>query len=388
MSRNRKTYTASFKTKLVLEILREQKTLNQIASEYNVSPSNLKNWKKQFLLNAEVAMNPATVVKEYKEELLIKQGEVEQLQKTLGKTVAEKEFLQKKLMSLESLNRKELVDSQATLPIQDQCKILEVSKSSYYRKKVVNDKKEVIYAAINSLYDQYCFYGHRKVHHMLIKQGHSISFNTVKKYRKKMKLHCIFPGKQVLTTLPREEHKKWPYLLKDLEKIDSNQVWSTDITYIKTPEGFMYLAAIIDWNSKAILSYKLSNSMDEDLVMSVLKSALNLYPKPAIMNTDQGSQYTGKTHIKYLLDAGIKVSMDGKGRATDNIMIERFWRSAKYESIYLNQYKNIRELQDGIDDYVSFYNYDRIHQSLDYKTPMEVYENDVLGNKIEVMIAA
>ena len=182
------------------------------------------------------------------------------------------------------------------------------------------------------------------------------------------------------TTVANKEHYKYPYLLKDfrndagqviIEK--TNQVWSTDITYIKLEKGFVYLAAVIDWHSKKILSWKLSNTMDISLTTGVLKEALALYPKPEIFNTDQGSQYTAKAHIDILKKHSIKISMDGKGRATDNICIERFWRSIKYEEVYLNEYSNIKELQKAIANYMDTYNKKRLHSAIGYKTPNEVY---------------
>ena len=157
-----------------------------------------------------------------------------------------------------------------------------------------------------------------------------------------------------------------PYLDNASFKEKVNQVWSTDITYIKFEKGFVYLAAIIDWHSKKILSWKLSNTMDISLVTSVLNEALALYPKPEIFNTNQGSQYTSKVHTGILKKHDIKISMDGVGRATDNICIERFWRTIKYEEIYLNEYKNIKELQKAIANYMDSYNKKRLHSAIDY----------------------
>ena len=158
-------------------------------------------------------------------------------------------------------------------------------------------------------------------------------------------------------------------------------MWSTDITYIKIAGGMVYLAAVIDWYSKAVLSWRISNTMDTALVMDVLNEALLKYGKPEIFNTDQGSQYTSYIHTQTLIDNGITISMDGKGRATDNIAIERFWRSAKVERIYLNQYNTIKELKEDVIDYMQFYNYRRLHETLDYKKPMNVYFNSLKTNK-------
>jgi len=193
-----------------------------------------------------------------------------------------------------------------------------------------------------------------------------------------MGIEALYPKPK--TTMGNKEHKKYPYLLKEFRNDDgqviideTNKVWSTDITYIKLETGFVYLDAIIDWHSKKILSWKLSNTMDNSLVTTVLKEALILYPKPKIFNTDQGSQYTSKEHTGILKKHDIKISMDGKGRATDNICIERFWRSIKYEEIYLNEYKNMKVLRKSIGTYMDNYNQKRLHSAIDYQTPNEVY---------------
>jgi putative transposase len=189
---------------------------------------------------------------------------------------------------------------------------------------------------------------------------------------------AIGPTKKIQTTLANAEHKKYPYLLRNLKINRPNQVWSTDITYVRVPGGFVYLAAVIDGYSKAILSYKISNTMDSSLVIDVLKSALEDYGAPEIFNTDQDSQYTSQVHRQVLIDHSIKISMDGKGRATDNIAIERFWRSAQYENIYLQAYKTIAELKQGVREYVEFYNHKRFHQTLGYQKPMEVHQQEIL----------
>ena len=181
--------------------------------------------------------------------------------------------------------------------------------------------------------------------------------------------------------MPIKEHKKYSYKIRGLNISHANHVWSTDITYIKIAGGMVYMAAIIDWHSKAVLSYKISNTMDTQLVMSVLNDALEKYPHPEIFNTDQGSQYTSEVHTQRLKNLGITISMDGKGRATDNICIERFWRSAKVERIYLNEYRTINELITDVDDYIEFYNHRRFHQTLDYKKPMDVYRESIKLNQ-------
>jgi putative transposase len=193
-------------------------------------------------------------------------------------------------------------------------------------------------------------------------------------------LRAVLAVKAPYTTKRDKEHAIYAYKLKDVEITRANQVWSTDITYIRIKGGFVYLAAIIDWYSKAVLSWRISNTMDSDLVMSVLHEALSLYPKPEIFNTDQGSQYTSYIHTDTLKKHNISISMNGTGRSVDNICIERFWRSAKVEKIYLNEYDRVSVLKSDAREYINFYNHKRFHESLAYKKPMEVYFNSMKIN--------
>ena len=216
------------------------------------------------------------------------------------------------------------------------------------------------------------------MHKLLQRLGFHAGRKLIKSAFEFMGIRALYP--KVRTTLANKEHKKYPYLLKAFKNnnnqvvVDTpNQVWSTDITYIKLEKGFAYLAAIIDWNSKKILSWKLSNTMDVSLTTSVLKDALSKYPKPEILNTDQGSQYTAKEHIDILVKNSISISMDAKGRSIDNIAIERFWRTLKYENVYPSSYTNIKEAKVGIGEYIDIYNKERLHSALDYLTPNEAY---------------
>jgi len=382
MSKKRKTFSADFKAKLVLEVLEGEKTINEIASKYEVLPKSLKDWKKQFLENMSLAFDKSTVVKEYKDEIETLQKDKDMIAKKLGETIVEKEFLEGKLVSLaSSKERKVLVDTKHTLSINKQCQLLHVSKSVLYYNptKPFSSGSDIrLLDAINNIYSDFPSYGSRRIHSQLKKDGFDVGKKFVKKAMKYMGIEALYPKPK--TTTANKEHYKYPYLLADFRDYAgrvliemTNQVWSTDITYIKLEKGFVYLAAIIDWHSKKILSWKLSNTMDVTLTTGVLKEALALYPKPEIFNTDQGSQYTSHVHTEILKRHGIKISMDGKGRATDNICIERFWRSIKYEEIYLNEYKNMKVLNRSIENYINQYNQKRLHSAIGYKTPNEVY---------------
>ena len=404
MSVKRKIYSAEFKAKLVLEVLAGEETLNSIASKYEVMPLNLKNWKKQFLENMSLAFDKSTVVKEYKNKIEDLEKSNDNLAKKVGNLTIEKDFLVEKLQSLaSSKERKSLVDVKHNLSLNKQCKLLNISKSILYyepTKPFSTDSDFRLLDAINNIYSDFPSYGYRRMHAQLLRDGHAVGKKLVKKAMHYMGLEAIYTKPR--TTIPNKEHHKYPYLLKDfrdyagrvvIEKI--NQVWSTDITYIKLEKGFVpqghlslrsgiHLAAIIDWHSKKILSWKLSNIMDISLTTSVLKEALGLYPKPEIFNTDQGSQYTAKEHVNILKNHDIKISMDGVGRAIDNICIERFWRTIKYEEIYLNEYKSIKQLRKAIEIFMKKYNKRQLHSTLDYQTPNEVYyqaENNLDAEK-------
>ncbi len=382
MSTKRKTYPADFKAKLILKVLEGEQTLNEIASQYEILPKNLQNWKKQFLENMSLAFDKSTVVKEYKKEIEDLQKDKDLIAKKLGETIVEKEFLEGKLESLvSSRSRKSMIDNKLPISLNKQCQLLSINKSSlYYQpvKKFSSEGELELLNAINDIYSEFPYYGTRRIVTALQNIGINIGRKLVRSAMRYMGIEALYPKPK--TTIANKEHYKYKYLLKQFKNDKNqviiekpNQVWSTDITYIKLEKGFVYLAAIIDWNTKKILSWKLSNTMDISLTTSVLNEALSLYPKPEIFNTDQGSQYTAQAHVDILKSHDIQISMDGKGRATDNICIERFWRSIKYEEIYLNDYKSMNELRYSINQYMEKYNSRRLHSALGNKTPNEVY---------------
>lgn len=381
MSRKRTVYTTELKTKLVLEAIKGEKTINEIASKHNITPNNLKNWKAKFIENAELAMEPAKAVKEYKEKNTELQSKIDEYARVVGKITVERDWAVGKLQGLDLSNKQEIVEVQANnISLSRQCELLSISRSFLYYTPVENEKKKAIKKHIQKTYEEIPIYGEKKVHRQLLEDGFSVSLNTVSAYRRELGLKAILAVRPIHTTVADDKHPKYSYKLRGLDINRANQVWSTDITYIKINGGMVYLAAVIDWYSKAVLSWQISNTMDTDLVMGVLNNALSNYEKPEIFNTDQGSQYTSHIHTQTLKDNGITISMDGKGRATDNICIERFWRSAKVERIYLNEYNSIKELKDDIKDYMEFYNYRRFHETLDYKKPMEIYHNSLTIN--------
>ena len=382
MSRKRTTYSADFKAKIVLELLEGEKTLNEIASKHELLPKNIQNWKKQFLDNASLAFDKSAVVKEYKEEIEQLKKDKDATSKRLGEAIVERDFVVEKLKSLvSSKERTKAVDTKLNISLNKQLKLLSISKTAHYYTPVVpfsSDEDIKLLNTIDKIHTKFPYYGTRRVVKLLRRLGFSVGRKLVKSAFKFMGIRALYP--KVKTTVANKEHKKYPYLLGEFKNnnnqvvIDTpNKVWSTDITYIKLEKGFAYLAAIIDWNTKKILSWKLSNSMDVSLTTSVLNEALSIYPKPDILNSDQGSQYTAKEHVDILKHNNISISMDAKGRSIDNIVIERFWRSLKYENVYPSSYSNIKEARIGIEEYINIYNSERLHSSIDYLTPDEAY---------------
>ena len=382
MSRKRTVYSAEFKTKVVLEVLKNEDTLNEIASKNNITPKNLQNWKKIFLDNAEIGMEPARAVQEYKTRIVQLEAKNDEYAKVVGQLTVEKDWAVGKLKSLDLSNKKEMIDKSEhkTISVLKQCKLIEFNRSNLFYIPMVNPIKKSIKDEIVKIFEDIPCYGYLKVHQELLERGHSVCINTVREYRKQLGLRAVLAVRPPNTSWANKQHPKHSYKIKGLDIVRANQVWSTDITYIKIKGGMVYMAAIIDWYSKAILSWRISNTMDTDLVMGVLNEALSMHGKPEIFNTDQGSQYTSYIHTQTLKDNDIIISMDGKGRATDNICIERFWRSAKVEKIYLNEYFKISTLKNDVSDYMEFYNYRRFHETLNYKKPMNVYFDSMQVN--------
>jgi putative transposase len=260
------------------------------------------------------------------------------------------------------------------ISISRQCSLLNLSKSSfYYQSREVSIKEIEIMNKIDRINTKYPFYGSPRITAALKREGEIINHKRVERLMKVMGIAAIMPKKNI--SKRNKDHLIYPYLLRDVIITRNNYVWSSDITYIPMRGGFVYLVAIIDWFSRFLLSWEISNTLDYYFCLESLEKAL-LNGKPEIFNTDQGSQFTSLKYIEKLLDHKIKISMDSRGRALDNIFIERLWRSLKYEDIYLKDYQSVKELILGIKKYFYFYNYIRPHQSLNYKTPAEVYFNN------------
>lgn len=272
-----------------------------------------------------------------------------------------------------ALDRRRLIDrDNPEISINRQCELLNISKGAlYYEPRPIDPFNLYLMDLIDKQHTKTPFYGSRRLTACLQnKEDLNVNRKRVKRLMKLMRIEAIYPKPK--TTRRDKEHKIYPYLLKGVKIVRPDQVWSTDITYIRVGNGFAYLTAIMDWYSRFVLSWKLSNTLENTFCIEALEEALN-YSQPEIFNTDQGSQYTANNFLKPLLTREIKISMDSKGRALDNIFVERLWRSVKYEKVYLEEYKRMYEAYQSLKEYFDFYNFERPHQSLEYKSPKTLY---------------
>jgi putative transposase len=258
------------------------------------------------------------------------------------------------------------------LTICRQCELVGLSRASFYYQPAVETAENLeLMRLLDEEYTRHPFKGSRRMALWLSEQsGQQVNRKRVQRLMGVMGLEAIYPRPKL--SLPAEGHKVYPYLLRGVQIERPDQVWSTDITYVPLPGGFMYLAAVIDWYSRYVISWRLSNTLDGSFCLEMLEEALST-GRPEVFNTDQGAQFTAAAWTGRLLAAGVAVSMDGKGRCLDNVFVERFWRTIKYEDIYIKGYETVPALIAGLGDYFPFYNEARPHQSLDYRTPAEVY---------------
>jgi putative transposase len=278
---------------------------------------------------------------------------------------------QKKMPEPVELKRSLVDIDHPQLSVRRQCQLLGLCRSSLYYEPATETAENLnLMKLIDQEYTAHPFYGSRKMTVWLQEAGHEVNRKRVQRLMRLMGLEAIYPKPNL--SAPDRQHKVYPYLLRGVRIERPDQVWSTDITYVPLPGGFMYLAATIDWYSRYVLAWRLSNTLDGSFCLDMLEEALRR-GKPEVFNTDQGVQFTAQAWTARLESAGVAVSMDGKGRCLDNVFVERLWRTVKYEDIYLKGYEAVPPLQSGLKRYFPFYNEERPHQALDYRTPTEVY---------------
>jgi putative transposase len=266
-----------------------------------------------------------------------------------------------------------MVDPASQVSVRRQCELLNVSRSGlYYEPEPTSAEELLLMWRIDEIHLQRPFFGSRNITHRLRAEGHAVNRKRVQRLMRIMGLESLAPKPNTSRSHP--EHPVYPYLLRGLEISRVNHVWATDITYIPLAHGFFYLVAVMDWCSRRVLSWRLSNTLDSTFCVEALEDALERFGTPEIFNTDQGAQFTSDAFTQVLRNRGVKISMDGKGRCIDNVFVERLWRSLKYEEVYLHAYENGREAKDGIGRYFTFYNEERPHQALGYQTPAAFFQ--------------
>lgn len=268
-----------------------------------------------------------------------------------------------------------MIDRDNVLPVTRQCQLLNLNRSTvYYTEQPVPEEELELMRRIDEIHLLLPFYGSRRIRDRLEEEGYTVNRKKVQRLMRQMGITALYPKRN--TSQPGKGHKVYPYRLRGLKIDRPNQVWCSDICYMPMARGFLFLVAIMDWHSRKVLSWRLSNSRDSDACVEALEEALARYGTPEIFNTDQGCQFTSEDFTGVLKEAGVTISMDGKGRWMDNVFIERLWRSVKYEEVYLHAYESVAEARAGIDRYFRFYNSERRHQALGRQTPDRVYANE------------
>lgn len=269
-----------------------------------------------------------------------------------------------------------MITKESDLPITRQCELLSLNRSTvYHRHRDVPEADLVLMRRIDEMHLKRPFYGSRRIRDWLQDEEHEINRKRVQRLMRIMGITAIYPKRR--TSKPGKGYKIYPYLLRNLVIDRPNQVWATDLTYIPMAKGFVYLVAVIDWHSRKVPSWRLSNSMNSDFCVEALEEALSRYGSPDIFNADQGSQFTSEVFTDVLKAAGVDISMNGKGRWIDNVFVERLWRSVKYEEVYLKAYETVAEARSCIGTYFQFYNSERRHQSMNRQTLDQVYTGNV-----------
>jgi putative transposase len=366
MPKQRKHYSAELNAKVALEAIKGQQTVNEIASRYGLHPNLFTNWKKLALEQLPDLFSDRRS-RAARDDAELKA----QLYQQIGQLKVELDWLKKKLAwSVDDLRQLIEADDKQ-LSLRRQCQLLGLARSSfYYEARPESAADLLVMRLLDAQYRRTPFYGVRRMTAWLQQQGHQVNRKHVWRLLRLMGLAAIYPKPKL--SQAAAGHRIYPYLLRGVRIERVNQVWSRDITYIRLIGGFVYLVAVGDWFSRFVLAWEISVTLDSAFCVSALERALGA-GQPEDFNTDQGAQFTSVAFTERQLEREIRISMDGRGRALDNIFVERLWRSVKYEEIYLNDYASVTEVKGGLRRYFDFYNVERLHQSVNYRTPAAVH---------------
>ncbi|WP_299436932.1 IS3 family transposase [uncultured Rhodospira sp.] len=364
--RPRRNHAPAFKAKVALAAIKGEKTLAELAQQFDVHPNQITAWRAQLLEGAtgvfgDPAPNDNTPAVDIKE-----------LHAKIGQLTLERDFLSDGARQGRCAERKAMMDWAHALPLKRQAEMLGVSRSGlYYRPRPVSDADLALMHRIDALHLEHPFAGSRMLRDMLHEDGFVVGRDKVRTLMRRMGIEAIY--RRPNTSKPAPGHMVFPYLLRNRPITRPNEVWAMDITYIRMARGFVYLAVVLDWATRRVLAWRLSITLTADFCIEVLEEALARFGKPLIFNTDQGSQFTSEAFIGVLLAHRIEISMDGKGAWRDNVFVERLWRTIKYEEVYMKAYDNVPEARASLGHYLDFYNSRRPHSSLGGRTPDAAY---------------
>ncbi|WP_370671626.1 IS3 family transposase [Nitratireductor aquibiodomus] len=366
--KTRRRFTAEFKAKVALEAIRGERTISELATKHQLHPNQITQWKRQAIENLAKAFDDKA-----SDVQVGREAEVTKLHAKIGQLVVERDFLAKAFRSLSLDRRRMMIDpDHERLSIRRQCELVSISRASFYRQPTGESPENLeLMRVIDEAFMEAPWYGSRQMARHLRRQGWCVGRKRVRRLMRKIGLSPIYQAPR--TSEPHPRHRIYPYLLRHLAIERPDQVWSADVTYIPMRRGFLYLVAIMDWFSRKVLAWRLSNTMDADFCVAALEEAIARHGRPDIFNTDQGSQFTSFAFTTTLKDAGIRISMDGRGRWMDNVFIERLWRSLKYECVFLNAFETGSEARNGIGSWIAYYNGRRPHSTFGGRTPDEVH---------------
>ncbi|MCB4862773.1 MULTISPECIES: IS3 family transposase [Sphingobium] len=366
--RPRRNHSPAFKAKVALAAVKGEKTLAELAQQFDVHPNQITTWRSQLLEGAAGVFGSGNASETGEPPV-----DVKTLHAKIGELTLANDFLGRRAREGRSVaERKTMIDRSHSLPLARQARELGISRGSvYYLPRPVSAADLTIMRRIDELHLEFPFAGSRMLRDLLRQEGIGIGRQHVATLMKKMAIEAIY--RRPNTSKPMPGHKIYPYLLRKLPIVRPNQVWATDISYIPMARGFVYLVAIVDWFSRKVLAWRVSITMEADFCVEALEEALARFGKPEIFNTDQGSQFTSLAFTSVLHREEIAISMDGRGAWRDNVVVERLWRSVKYEEVYLRAYAAVSEARVSIGRYLNFYNARRPHSSLGARTPDQAY---------------
>ncbi|MGH8441087.1 MAG: IS3 family transposase [Pseudomonas sp.] len=364
MKRTRRNHGAAFKAQVALAACKGDKTLAELAEQFSVHPTQITEWKRHLLERAADVFggtNPTSDTPDLKV-----------LHAKIGQLALENGFFRRRAHQGGIAERKAMINRTHDLPIVRQCQILELSRATaYYQPTPVSAANLVLMRRIDELHLDHPFAGARMLRDLLRRDGHAIGRRHVATLMRRMGITAVY--RKPHTSQRHPAHTVYPYLLRNVEITRPNHVWAADITYIPMKRGFVYLFAVLDWASRRVLAWRLSNTLTTDFCIEAVQEAITRYGTPEIFNTDQGCQFTSLEFTRLLKDHGIQISMDGTGCWRDNVFVERLWKSIKYEEVYLHAYETVSAAQQGLELYLTFYNQARPHRALDGRTPDGVY---------------